>query len=338
MPAPRGLVQQIDQELHRSGLLPRGARLLVAVSGGADSVALLRLLHAVNGSDYWGWKLVVGHVEHGIRGRESRIDSRFVKRLAERLGMRCVMRSLKLGKRASEGMARAGRLRALEAMARRGKFAAVVMGHHAEDQAETVLLRLFRGCGIDGLGGMAADATVEGVRILRPLLGIRRADLRGYLKTIGQVWREDRTNATDLYMRNRMRARLLPEIERLAPGAIAAITRTAALAQQVQELIERKVDKVLAAALVAKKKHRVEFRRTALRKAAAIVCGEAVRWGIRQVGGSTETANYERLREAVGLIQGTSGGKQVQVGRGIVVRIGTQARGHVVIEQARGPR
>src|SRR3954471_20935068 len=98
MPAPRGLVQQIDQRLHRAGLLPRGARLLVGVSSGADSVALLRILAAINGSDYWGWTLVVGHVEHGMRGRASVGDAKFVRGLARERGLRFVERKFRLGK------------------------------------------------------------------------------------------------------------------------------------------------------------------------------------------------------------------------------------------------
>src|SRR4051794_1780177 len=81
MPAPRGLVQQVDQRLHRTGLLPRGGKLLVAVSGGADSVALLRLLVEINRSNYWGWELVVGHVDHGMRGKASAGDAAFVRAL-----------------------------------------------------------------------------------------------------------------------------------------------------------------------------------------------------------------------------------------------------------------
>src|SRR5438132_874431 len=130
MPAPRGLVQQLDQRLHKSDLLPPGARLLVAVSGGADSVALLRLLHAINQSNHWKWTLTVGHVDHGMRGRESAGDAAFVKRLARELKLPFRVKRLRLGPRASENEAREGRLRALRSLA---AGMGVVMAHHADD-------------------------------------------------------------------------------------------------------------------------------------------------------------------------------------------------------------
>ena len=155
MPAPRGLVQRVDQELHRSGLLPKGAGLLVAVRGGADSVALLRLLCEINRSDYWGWKVVVGHVDHGLRGKASTADAAFVRMLAGELRVPYRGAKLRLKKGASEDAARQGRIGALTSMAR--GLDGIVMAHHAEDQAETVLMRMFRGTGITGLASMAAE-------------------------------------------------------------------------------------------------------------------------------------------------------------------------------------
>ena len=104
---PCGLVQLVDQELHRSGLLPRGGRLLVAVSGGADSVGVpaAASLCAINGSEYWGWKLVVGHVDHGIRGAASAADAKFVRALARELGLPCVSRRFEVGEGGERGCA-----------------------------------------------------------------------------------------------------------------------------------------------------------------------------------------------------------------------------------------
>jgi len=249
MPPPRGLIQQLDQELHKSLLLPRRARLLLAVSGGADSVALLRLLHAINQSDYWQWTLIVAHIDHGIRGRAAQADASFTQKLAAAFKLPCVVKTLKLGRHASEETARIARLRALEAIARSRKCLAAVLAHHADDQAETVLLRLFRGTGIDGLAGMAPDTTINGLRILRPLLSLRRSDLRMFLKELRQPFREDHTNATDLYLRNRLR-KILPLIEHLAPGAVPAITRTASLARQAQHLVDTHLQHLLAAAVI----------------------------------------------------------------------------------------
>ncbi|MCL2645540.1 MAG: tRNA lysidine(34) synthetase TilS [Phycisphaerales bacterium] len=321
MPAPRGLVQQLDQELHKSGLLPREATLLLAVSGGADSVAMLRLMHRINQSDYWQWKLIVGHVDHGIRGRASRADAKFVKELAARLGVPCVIRTLRLGGRASEQAARVARHRTLEAMASARRCYAVVMAHHADDQAETVLLRLFRGAGLEGLAGIATDTTVNGMRILRPLLGLRRDELRDYLGQLRQGFREDASNASDRYTRNRLRKDVLPAIAELAPGAMQAIIRTASLVRQAQHLVESDLRHLLAEAVILRTPRRVHLDRERLRAADAFLCSMALRDAIVHVGGSTESADFERLREAVRIVCSTAGDKEVELGRGVHLHV-----------------
>src|SRR6185369_10483401 len=111
MPPPRGLVQRLDQFLHGTPLLPRDARLLVACSGGADSIALLRLLHAANQSAHWDWTLVVGHVNHGLRGKSSDADQHLVEQLAGTLGVTCTSTRLTLPRDASEDAARRQRFR-----------------------------------------------------------------------------------------------------------------------------------------------------------------------------------------------------------------------------------
>jgi tRNA(Ile)-lysidine synthase len=324
MPPPRGLVQLIDQRLHRSGF-PRGARLLVAVSGGADSVALLRLLHEINQSDHWRWTLVVAHVDHGIRGAASRQDGRFVASLARGLGLACVTRRLALPRSASEDAARAGRLRALAAICRAKKCAAVVMAHHADDQAETVLMRLFRGTGIDGLAAMSAATRINGLTILRPLLEIRRSDLRDYLRQIEQPWREDATNASGLYLRNRLRHQLMPYIQVLWPRAVEALCRVAVLAEEASAAIAEEAGAFMArtpawGALRGRAGARaIQFPRADFQQLPPAVASEVLRQVIAALGGSSESADFERLREARHMLAGRDGGKQIQLGEGLSI-------------------
>jgi tRNA(Ile)-lysidine synthase len=330
MAAPRGLVQRLDQEWHRNGVLPRAGKLLVAVSGGADSLALLRLLHAVNGSDYWGWTLVVGHVDHGVRGRASAADAQFVKELAGELGLEYVSRKLAVRKSASEDVLRKGRWTALAAMAKKAKCAGIVTAHHADDQAETVLMRMMRGCGVEGLAGMAAVAEMNGVHVHRPLLETRAAELRGHLKEVRQKWREDETNASRRYTRNRVRAELLPLMESMYGGATQAIVRLAMLAREAWDCVVADEVELRLHAVESAGARREVFKRQALRQAPAGICAEVLRATLQRVGGSTETADFERVREAVRVVQGTHGAKSVQLGRGVVVRVQGQ---RVVVER-----
>ena len=191
-------------------------RLLVAVSGGRDSVVLLDGLHRIG--EACGLELIVGHVDHGLQGEESDGDRRFVQALAEERGLPCVDRRVD-----PDGARRAGSSRArpsLEEAARRVRRAAlealaeeqgarhVVTAHHLGDQAETVLLRLLRGTGPDGLAAMApVDDTG---RWLRPLLGTPPEALAEWAREHGLAWREDATNADRRFARNRLRHDWLP--------------------------------------------------------------------------------------------------------------------------------
>jgi tRNA(Ile)-lysidine synthase len=327
MPPPRGLVQRLDQELHREACLPRGKRLLVAVSGGADSVALLRLLCEISQSKYWQWELVVGHVDHGMRGAASAGDARFVEKLAREMKLPVIVRRLRLGKNASEDDMRRARFKAFAAMIKAKSCACVVMAHHADDQAETVLMRALRGCGLWGLSAMAPISDIEGMSdfasmtICRPLLGLRRANLRGYLKSIGQPWRDDASNALPRYTRNRLREELMPVIERLYPGGVDALCRLADVAREAQYFISKQAVELLAASDINKKSAGMIAPHEKLRTQESALLSELLRLNVHLLGGSQEIADFERIRAGVHLIWGVAGGKQIELGRGITLRI-----------------
>jgi tRNA(Ile)-lysidine synthase len=182
----------------------------VAVSGGADSVALLALLRSR--SDL---QLHVVHLDHQARGQESAHDAAFVAALATGWNLPCTLATraemepaLKTPGRNLSAYFRALRLAFFEKMVREQQFSGVILAHHADDQAETVLQRLLRGSGYQGLCGMAGSVHFGQLRILRPLLDVSRSQLHAFLRSIGQTWREDPSNASDKYLRNRLRTYL----------------------------------------------------------------------------------------------------------------------------------
>lgn len=194
--------------------VPAGAW-AVAVSGGADSVALLRLLC---GRD--DLALHVVHLNHQTRGDASSGDAEFVRQLAGGLGLPCTVArraevECHLPARVSNPSARyrAARIELFRRVMKERGLQGVILAHHADDQAETVLHRLIRGSGPAGLAGMSPRTQLGDLMILRPLLGHRRAELRAYLESIGQAWREDASNASDDYLRNRLRKWLTREPE-----------------------------------------------------------------------------------------------------------------------------
>jgi len=325
MPPPRGWVQRFDQQLHRSGLLGKGTRWVVGCSGGADSVGLVRLLHAVNQSDHWGWELSLGHIHHGMRGAAADEDEGFVRSLAESLGLTCAVARLGLGAGASEETARNGRLRALVQMVQKFKASGAVVGHHADDQAETVLMRIVRGCGLEGLSGMAERQVLkvgEGeLQVVRPLLTFRREQLREYLGEVGQQWREDASNGSNEYTRNRVRNEILPGLAELNPAVSESLVRLAAIARDAQKQISQDANEIATTGLARSGAGRITIQRERLRAASPIVRAEVLRYAISLLGGSTEAADYERMSSALHVALTGQGGKSVQIGGGLTITV-----------------
>jgi tRNA(Ile)-lysidine synthase len=229
------LVERLREDLVRHRWLPRRAPLVVGVSGGADSMALLLLLHELAAE--FEWALTAAHVHHGLRGAEADADARFVEEWAGRLRVPFVLRRVEVvpGRGQSlEMAARDARRAALLALAEAPE-ARVVLAHQAEDQAETVMLRIIRGTGVSGLQAMRP---VTG-RIVRPLLGYRRAELEAYLHGRGVPWREDSSNRDPAILRNRLRHQLMPELRALNPRVEEALARLSRSAGELEEWAEQ---------------------------------------------------------------------------------------------------
>ncbi len=223
---------------------------LVAVSGGADSVALLRALAALKrGGD---GRLMVAHFNHHLRGSESDADEQFVCRLGEELGLRCECGCPEAGQIAAcaEGLEEAARnmryqflTRAAEAVGARY----VACAHTADDQIETILQRIVRGTGIAGLAGIPCTRRLSpAVTLIRPFLQVRRCELVDYLASIGQPYREDLSNADRRFTRNRIRHELLPHLaEHYNPAVDEALLRLGRLAGEAQSLVDERVCQLL---------------------------------------------------------------------------------------------
>jgi tRNA(Ile)-lysidine synthase len=212
---------------------------VVAVSGGPDSVALLRALAGLHADGVVG-NLIVAHLNHGLRGPESDGDESFVRELCARLGLAWRGAQTDLNDRAPglglEGAARQARYDWLAEVAAADGAGWVATGHTANDQAETVLHRLLRGAGLRGLAGIPARRELRpGVVLVRPLLEVRRAEVLAYLEALGQDWREDRSNLDRRFMRNRIRHELLPLLaEQYNPNVVGVLCHVARQADEAR--------------------------------------------------------------------------------------------------------
>lgn len=223
---------------------------VVAVSGGADSVALLLAVVAAAPAAALG-RLVVAHAEHDLRP-EAPVDRAFVTDLATSRGLRCVWRRVSVSDADADG-------EGLEGRARRRRYAFladaagelgarhVIVAHTADDQAETILHRMLRGTGLAGLGGMQpVRELTPGISLVRPLLSISRADVRAFLEEQGQAWREDRSNADTRHARNFLRHAVIPPCEAGPyPATVDAVVRLGRQASLVAGAIRSAAEHLL---------------------------------------------------------------------------------------------
>ena len=229
----RALLARVGRTIRQDCRLDRDDRVAAAVSGGADSVALAWLLAELAARDRGPILAGLIHLNHQLRGADSDADEVFVRDLARRIDVPVVASGVDVGARARDARA------SIEVAAREARYeffgeaakslgaTLVATGHTMDDQAETVMLRLLRGAGTRGLSGIRPRRD----RVIRPLIHCRRADLRTFLESRGETWREDVTNEDVSIARNRIRHELMPVLSNIAPGGVRALARLATFAQ-----------------------------------------------------------------------------------------------------------
>jgi len=240
------MVERIAGNISRYNMFQPGARVGVAVSGGADSVCLLHALFEL--APRWNLHLRVVHVEHGIRGEASRADAQFVRELAESLGLPFFCRAADTPAIAEETRdnleqtARRIRHEFYRELIASGEVDRVATGHTRSDQAETVLYRILRGSGVSGVAGIR-PMTSDG--IVRPLLFLWRSEVESWLRERHISWREDQTNADTAYTRNRIRHQLVPLLSsEYNPSVEDALARMATLAAEDEQFWDAQIGDV----------------------------------------------------------------------------------------------
>ncbi len=244
--------RQVADALRRAGLSRSSSTLVVACSGGPDSTALLRCLHRLR-EDH-GLTLFVAHLNHDFRGAEADHDAAFAQRLADGLGIPCsidkrdpIAYQRANGVSSFEQAAREMRYGFLRDVAAQAEASTVALGHTADDQAETVLMHLLRGSGLQGLRGMSVLSPwpwpEPGPALFRPLLGLTKAEAAAYCRKLGQTFRQDSGNYMWRFSRNRVRLDLMPRLARdYNPQVREALTRLSRAAWDEMDYITGQVD------------------------------------------------------------------------------------------------
>ncbi len=278
------MVEKVRKFIEARGLLSEGARVLVGVSGGADSVALLYVLREL------GFECVAGHVNHNLRGAASDGDERFVAELGARLGVEVMVRSVDVrgyaatGKVSIETAARELRIGSLAEMAMERRCAAVATAHHGDDDVETVVHRILRGTGFRGLAGIRAENELAGVRFVRPMLIVGRDEVESFLDERGIRWRVDHTNAEVDFTRNWVRHLLLPYLEEEYGGGIREKLRWLAFScGRLQRRVEAAADEWFGK-LAEEKDGKIVIELAGFNGCDVLVKGELVRMAVERLG------------------------------------------------------
>lgn len=335
------LADSVRATILRHRMVTPGAPVVVAVSGGPDSLCLLDVLAHLR-TDL-GCDLHVVHLDHQLRGAESAAEAAFVAETATRLRLPCTVEAVDVRALARErklNLHAAGRLARYQLLARVAltiNAQAVATAHHADDQAETVLLHLVRGAGVEGLRGMrpvvaweewsmiAADpslstqATDGRPRLIRPLLDVSRAEIEAYCAEHGLAPRRDPSNADRRYLRTRIRQDILPALAALNPQIAAALGRTAADCAEVAEFLDQELDRVWQT-LVVVQANRAAFDGRRWRDLHPALQHAALRRAYTLVGGSDTLGRDDVLRACNAVGRGV--GKRIELPGGVALLTG----------------
>jgi tRNA(Ile)-lysidine synthase len=290
----RDLVSQAKESIRRLHLIPPGARVLVAASGGVDSMVLLEVLHRL--ARQHRWTLVVAHLNHQLRGRSSDADERLVRSTTKLLGWQCVTARVNVRRSAEqkdisiEMAARELRHRFLARAARECGARRIALAHHADDEVELFFLRFLRGAGAQGLGGMkwvAPSPADPALKLVRPLLSIPKSELKQFARSQGVAFREDASNWSTDILRNRIRHELLPLlIRRFQPSLTRVIARQMEILRDESEVHEK-----AASAWCAGK------RKTVFDKLPAALQRRVLQLQALQLGAIVDFGLIEKLRQ-----------------------------------------
>jgi tRNA(Ile)-lysidine synthase len=287
------LLEQVAATISRYNMLPAGARVIAAVSGGPDSVCLLHLLRELK-IGLTG----VAHVNHKLRGKASEEDERFVADMARDMGLAFYGAVAALPKGNLEQAARRVRREFFHGLIRCGLADRIALGHTRDDQAETVLFRLLRGSGLAGLRGIL-PVTAEG--LFRPLLGVTRTQVEAFLRQRGIPWREDASNREPRFARNRIRHQLLPELKQdWNPRLDQALAQLADLAYEEERWWVAEVARIAPGTLIITP-GAVEVSAGKLSQLPRSLARRLVRYAIRQAKGNLRGVDFAHIEHILEL-------------------------------------
>ena len=282
-------------------------KVVVGVSGGADSIALMHLLHDIKNE--FNLSLHIAHLNHMLRRGEAEVDMRFVQGLAHNLKLPITVESFDVGAYAAqeklgiEEAARKVRYDFFERVAGQFKADKIAVGHNADDNVETFLMRLLRGSGIKGLCGIPPTRG----KIIRPLIKLWRKDIEGYINLLKLVPRLDHTNYESKYMRNRVRLKLIPQLKVYNLNIKEIIHQTILLLTEDASYLELKAEGLLSQAIVSFEENQLRLDLKKLREIEPAILNHCLRRGIEKVKGNLLGLSYCHIQDILDKLNKDSG-------------------------------
>jgi len=298
------LEQKVGAFIKKFNLVEQGNLVLVGVSGGPDSVALLHILWKLK--ETLNISLHVAHLNHLLRGNEAEADARLVEQLAQNLALPFTIEQFNVASfRQKTGLsiqeaARIGRFNFFERLAKEIRANRVALGHQSDDQAETILLNLLRGAGMSGLKGMLP---VRGIYI-RPLLNVRRREISSYCRQNTLPYRIDASNLKPVYTRNRIRLQLLPLLEQeYNPQIVPALIRLGQLSQEEDVYLEKQAQQVYKELLLETGKDSLMFTLNKWPSYPAPILKRVLRQVWRGLAQTEKNLSYQHIDKIIELIE-----------------------------------
>jgi tRNA(Ile)-lysidine synthase len=304
------VLERVSKTISRYSMLPRGSRVIAAVSGGPDSVCLLHMLAEL--APEAGLRLEVAHLNHMLRGTESDADQRFVEELAGKLNLRfhCGQADVAARRGNLEQSARRARQSFFASLNDGGAAGRVATGHTRDDQAETVLLRLLRGSGLAGLAGILP---VTSAGVVRPLIDVKRAEVLQYLGDRNIPWREDSSNRDLKFARNRVRHELIPQLTAAwNPGLTEALAHLADLSYE-EERWWRGPDSPVESIPVESRADGIELHAETLGALPRAVARRAIRKAIALAKGDLRRLEFEHVERILELASRAAGDGRLHI-------------------------
>ena len=311
------IINTVRETIKNHRLFQPGDFILIGLSGGPDSVALLTILHQINQLDRQRWSFHLAYLNHQIRKTEARRDEEFVRKLGRKFGCPVTIKRAPVPKLARqkkltlEEAARQARYGFFRQLARSLKINQITVGHHLDDQVETVLFRIIRGCGLRGLGGIRPVRqlfTGSRVELVRPLIEVSRDEIMAFLKKVGMPFRRDRTNRDTKFMRNRIRLKLIPYLTSYNPQIKKNLAHLARIAQATNNYVDKAVKRIRIQKI--KRSGNIVLKISPLKNLHPVLQINLIEEALRAAGGPLKSVTAEHYQSVLSLIRKKGSGKE----------------------------